>query len=72
MLAVGFWAATGCRAGVKSETTLALTPSAAATGQGQGLAAAELARHLKTLDPEAAAMWARTIQDPSLKERATK
>lgn len=36
------------------------------------LAAAELARHLKTLDPEVAAMWARTIQDPSLKELATK
>ena len=36
------------------------------------LAAAELARKLKILDPEAAAMWARTIQDPALKERATK
>lgn len=36
------------------------------------LAAAELARNLKTLDPEAAAMWARTIQDPALKERARK
>ena len=36
------------------------------------LAAAELARNLKPLDPEAAAMWARTIQNPSRKERATK
>jgi len=44
MLAEGFWVATGCRAGVKSETTIALTPSAAAAGRHPLLGKAWLGR----------------------------